>query len=312
MNREGYDLVIVGAGPAALTAAIYAGREGLKTLVLDKQVIGGQVATIDQIDNYPGFSQGIDGLSLAQNLETQARRFGAIIRFAEVKGVDRAENNIKVTLDNGTEVMARAGLIATGSTYRKLDIPGEADYYGRGVHYCATCDGALYKDKELVTIGGANSAVQEALFLTKFASHITMLVRSWIKADQILKDQLKEAIDNGKISLMEGWRPVEIVGDEEGVTGVKTVSKDESKTVACDGIFVFAGQTPNTDFLHGSAIELTDSGQIKVDSDLKTSLLGVWAAGDVRENATKQIVAAAGDGAKVAMQIGKYLQESSK
>ena len=183
--NEVWDLVIVGAGPSALTAAVYAGREGLRTLIIEKQLIGGQVATIDRIDNYPGFADGVEGMVLAHDFEMQAKRFGATIKFGEATGLTKDGDNVIVHVDNG-DVMARSVLIATGSSYRHLNIPGEVEYYGRGVHYCATCDGALYKDKELITVGGANSAVQEALFLTQFASHITMLVRSWIKADQIL------------------------------------------------------------------------------------------------------------------------------
>lgn len=303
-----WDLVIIGAGPSALTAAVYAGREGLKTLVLEKQLIGGQVATIDRIDNYPGFADGVEGMTLAQDFESQARRFGAVIKFAEANGLARADDgNVVVTTDSG-QMVTRAVLIATGSSYRHLNIPGEAEYYGRGVHYCATCDGALYRDKELVTVGGANSAVQEALFLTRFARHITMLVRSWIKADQILKDQLQQAINDGKITLMEGWRPTEIIGTSDQVAGVRITDDNDERRIDCDGIFVFAGATPNTDFLQDTSIELTETGLIKVDDNLMTTMAGVWAAGDVRSGAAKQIVSAAGDGAMVAIQIGKYLR----
>lgn len=303
-----WDLVIIGAGPSALTAAVYAGREGLKTLVLEKQLIGGQVATIDRIDNYPGFADGIEGMTLAQDFESQARRFGAVIKFAEANGLARADDgNVVVTTDSG-QMVTRAVLIATGSSYRHLNIPGEAEYYGRGVHYCATCDGALYRDKELVTVGGANSAVQEALFLTRFARHITMLVRSWIKADQILKDQLQQAINDSKITLMEGWRPTEIIGTSDQVAGVRITDDNDERRIDCDGIFVFAGATPNTDFLQDTSIELTETGLIKVDDNLMTTMAGVWAAGDVRSGAAKQIVSAAGDGAMAAIQIGKYLR----
>ena len=303
-----WDLVIIGAGPSALTAAVYAGREGLKTLVLEKQLIGGQVATIDRIDNYPGFADGVEGMTLAQDFESQARRFGAVIKFAEANGLARADDgNVVVTTDSG-QMVTRAVLIATGSSYRHLNIPGEAEYYGRGVHYCATCDGALYRDKELVTVGGTNSAVQEALFLTRFARHLTMLVRSWIKADQILKDQLQQAINDGKITLMEGWRPTEIIGTSDQVAGVRITDDNDERRIDCDGIFVFAGATPNTDFLQDTSIELTETGLIKVDDNLMTTMAGVWAAGDVRSGAAKQIVSAAGDGAMAAIQIGKYLR----
>lgn len=302
-----WDLVIIGAGPSALTAAVYAGREGLRTLVLEKQLIGGQLATIDMVDNYPGFANGVEGLVLAQDFEAQARRFGAEIKFGEAAGLHRDGDRVVVQTDVG-DITGRTVLLATGSSYRRLDIPGEADYFGRGIHYCATCDGALYKDKELVTVGGANSAVQEALFLTKFAKHITMLVRSWIKADSILKDRLNQAIESGKITLMEGWRPTEVIGDDGRVAGVMATNDRESQRINCDGAFIFAGSVPNTTFLRGSDVKLDAMGQIVVDDKLRTSMPGVWAAGDVRTGAARQIVSAAGDGAAAAIQIGKYLR----
>lgn len=306
-----WDLVIVGAGPAALTAAVYAGREGLRTLVIEKQLIGGQVATIDRVENYPGFAEGVEGFELASQFESQARRFNTEIKFGEVQGIVKNGNNISIKVDNG-DVVARAALIASGTKYRHLNIPGEDKYFGRGVHYCATCDGALYRNKEIVTVGGANSAVQEALFLSQFASHITMLVRSWIKADQILKDRLNETIKAGKITLMEGWRPTEIVGDENGVSGVEITNDNEDRHIDCDGVFVFAGQDPNTQFLANSEIRLADNGLIITDNDLQTSMLGVWAAGDVRLGSTKQIISAAGEGATAAIKISKFLREANR
>lgn len=310
MNNA-WDLVIVGAGPAALTAAVYAGREGLRTLVIEKQLIGGQVATIDRVENYPGFAEGVEGFELASQFESQARRFNTEIKFGEVQGVVKDDDNILIKVDNG-DVVARAALIASGTKYRHLNIPGEDKYFGRGVHYCATCDGALYRDKEIVTVGGANSAVQEALFLSQFAGHITMLVRSWIKADQILKDRLNEAIKAGKITLMEGWRPTEIVGDENGASVVAITNDNEDRHIDCDGVFVFAGQDPNTQFLNNSEIRLADNGLIITDNDLQTSMLGVWAAGDVRLGSTKQIISAAGEGATAAIKISKFLREGSR
>ena len=299
-----WDLVIVGAGPAALTAAVYAGREGLRTLVIEKQLIGGQVATIDRVENYPGFAEGVEGFELASQFESQARRFNAEIKFGEVQGIAKDGDNILIKVDNG-DVVARAALIASGTKYRHLNIPGEDKYFGRGVHYCATCDGALYRDKEIITVGGANSAVQEALFLTQFASHITMLVRSWIKADQILKDRLNEAVQAGKITS-------EIVGDDNGVNGAEITNDNEARRINCDGVFVFAGQDPNTQFLANSEIRLADNGLIITDDNLQTSMPGVWAAGDVRLGSTKQIISAAGEGATAAIKIGKFLREGGR
>ena len=228
-----------------------------------------------------------------------------------MQGVVKDGDNILIKVDNG-DVVARAALIASGTKYRHLNIPGEDKYFGRGVHYCATCDGVLYRDKEIITVGGANSAVQEALFLSQFAGHITMLVRSWIKADQILKDRLNETIKAGKITLMEGWRPTEIVGDDNGVNGAEITNDNEARRINCDGVFVFAGQDPNTQFLANSEIRLADNGLIITDDNLQTSMPGVWAAGDVRLGSTKQIISAAGEGSTAAIKIGKFLREGSR
>lgn len=305
-----YDLVIVGAGPAALTAAIYATRDGLKTLVVEKAVIGGLMATVDRVDNYPGFSDGVAGMVLAQDFEAQARRFGAEIDFGEVTGIESDGKTITVNIDSG-DVHTRACLIAAGATYRKLNIPGERKYYAKGVHYCATCDGPFYRDKEIVVIGGANTAVQEAVYLTKFARHISLLVRSYVKADDVIKKALDEKIATGAITLLEGWSPNEITGDGKLVNGVDIFdSKDENhkKHLNSDGVFIFAGTTPNTDFLQNSAIKMDDGGCIVVDDKLRTNVAGVYACGDVRTGATKQIISAAGDGATAAINIRKYLK----
>lgn len=302
-----YDLVIIGAGPAALTAAVYAGRAGLKTLIIEQQLIGGQVATIDMIDNYPGYADGVTGFELAQQMEAQAKRFGAEIKIGTVTGIENTEQGALVKCDTG-DVMARTALIATGAGHRHLGIPGEDEY----VHYCATCDGAFYKDKELVSVGGANSAVQEVLFLSGIAKHITMLVRSYIKADQILKDRLNQTIAGGKVTLMEGWRPLEIMASDNQVTGVRATNDTDNKAIPADGVFVFAGYAPNVRFLFGSAVKLTDDHYIVTDDNQRTTMPNVWAAGDVRAGTTKQIVNAAADGARAVTKVVKYLQGLEK
>ncbi|MDO4271527.1 MAG: FAD-dependent oxidoreductase [Candidatus Saccharibacteria bacterium] len=299
-----YDLVIIGAGPTALSAAIYAGRSGLKTLMIEQQLIGGQVATIDKIDNYPGFANGVSGMELANDMEAQARRFGVAVKIGTVTGLSKqCDGNTTIHCDTGDEI-ARAVLIATGAGYRHLGIIGEEEF----AHYCATCDGAFYRDKEIITIGGANSAVQEALFLSQFASHITMLVRSYVKAEQILKDKLAEAIESGKITLMEGWRPLEIMINDGTVTGVRATNDKSEQIVSGDGVFVFAGHAPNVRFLFDSEVKLDDNYYIVTDDNQQTTMTGVWAAGDVRSGTTKQIVNAAADGARAATKINKYLQ----
>lgn len=304
--KEIYDVAIIGAGPSGLTAAIYLSRAGYRTVVLERQLIGGQVATIDRIDNYPGFADGVAGMELASSLESQARRFGAEIKFAEVNGI-RPGQPVTIQTDTG-EMAAQAVLIASGAGYRHLGIPGEAEYLSHGVHYCATCDGAFYRDKDIIVVGGANTAVQEVIFLSKQVKHITMLVRSHLKADQVLKEELAKLIQAGKVTLLEGWRPLEMVGDGDKLTGVKVTDGQKERQINCDGAFVFVGTEPNNGFIKGTKIRLDEAGRIVTGEDLMTDEPNVWACGDVRSGETRQIVSAAGDGAVAAKHIGQYLQ----
>lgn len=304
--KEIYDVAIIGAGPSGLTAAIYLSRAGYRTVVLEGQLIGGQVATIDRIDNYPGFAEGVAGMELASSLESQARRFGAEIKFAEVNSI-RPGQPVAIQTDAG-EVAARAVLIASGAGYRHLGILGEAEYLSHGVHYCATCDGAFYRDKDIIVVGGANTAVQEVIFLSKQVKHITMLVRSHLKADQVLKEELAKLIQAGKVTLLEGWHPLEMVGDGDKLTGVKASDGREERQLSCAGVFVFAGSEPSNGFIAGTKIQLDEAGRIVTGDDLMTDEPNVWACGDVRSGETRQIVSAAGDGAVAAKYIGHYLQ----
>ena len=304
--KEIYDVAIIGAGPSGLTAAIYLSRAGYRTVVLERQLIGGQVATIDRIDNYPGFAEGVAGMELASSLESQARRFGAEIKFAEANSI-RPGQPVAIQTDAG-EVAARAVLIASGAGYRHLGIPGEAEYLSHGVHYCATCDGAFYRDKDIVVVGGANTAVQEVIFLSKQVKHITMLVRSHLKADQVLKEELAKLIQAGKVTLLEGWLPLEMVGDGDKLTGVRVTDGQKERQINCDGAFVFVGTEPNNGFIKGTKIRLDETGRIVTGDDLMTDEPNVWACGDVRSGETRQIVSAAGDGAVAAKYIGHYLQ----
>lgn len=304
--KETYDVAIIGAGPSGLTAAMYLSRAGYRTVVLEGQLIGGQVATIDRIDNYPGFAEGVAGMELASSLESQARRFGAEIKFAKVNSI-RPGQPVAIQTDAG-EVAARAVLIASGAGYRHLGIPGEAEYLSHGVHYCATCDGAFYRDKDIIVVGGANTAVQEVIFLSKQVKHITMLVRSHLKADQVLKEELAKLIQAGKVTLLEGWHPLEMVGDGDKLTGVKASDGQEERQLSCAGVFVFAGSEPSNGFIAGTKIQLDEAGRIVTGDDLMTDEPNVWACGDVRSGETRQIVSAAGDGAVAAKYIGHYLQ----
>lgn len=306
-----HDVVMIGAGPAALTAAIYTTREEIETVLYEKAIIGGLAATTDWIDNYPGYAEGVAGMRLADELRGQAERFGAQIEFGEVQKIEKEDKFIKLTTDGG-EVRAKAVLIATGSSYRKLGVPGEEEFYSRGVHYCATCDGAFYADKRLAVIGGGNSGVQEALFLTRFASHIDLIVRSDLRASEVLIRKLEEASD--KITVHTQVTIDEVTHKDDKVTGVRIRSRktDETTDIAADGVFVFIGLLPNTDFLKETDIKLDELGLIASDENLQTSMPGVFVAGDVRSGATMQIAAAVGDGATAALKIREYLEAFDK
>ena len=304
-------LVMVGAGPSALAAAVYTTREDIDTTLYEKGVVGGLAAITDMVDNYPGFPDGIEGMTLAEQLRKQAERFGAKIEYGDVSGI-RDQGDYREVIVDGKPVKAKAILIATGSDYNKLGIPGEAEYYGRGVHYCATCDGAFYRDKRLVVVGGGNSGVQEALFLTRFTSHIDLLVRSTVKASQVLQDELQKYVDAGKVTVHLGTVPSEIVAEENKVVKVVGTKDGAPIEFATDGVFVFIGLKPNTQFLAGSGVELDEYGLIKTDQHLATTMPGVYASGDVRSGATMQIASAVGEGATAALSIREFLDALDK
>lgn len=312
METEVKPVVMIGAGPSALAAAIYTTREDIDTTLYEKGVIGGLAAITDIVDNYPGFPEGIGGMALADQLQKQAERFGAHIEYGDVSAIKDCGEYRELTIDDKA-VRAKAVLIATGSDYNKLGIPGEAEYYGRGVHYCATCDGAFYRDKRLVVVGGGNSGVQETLFLTRFASHIDLLVRSTVKASQVLQDELQKYVEQGKVTIHLSTTPNEIVADENGkvvkVTGVKNGAATEFAT---DGVFVFIGLKPNTQFLANSGIELDSLGLIKTNERLATTMPGVFASGDVRSGATMQVASAVGEGATAALNIREFLDDQKR
>ena len=299
-----HDLVIVGAGPSALTAAIYTTREDIDTVLLEKGVVGGLAAITDQVDNYPGFADGISGLALAEQMRKQAERFGAKIELAEVSNITDEGEYKHLTTSDG-DYLAKAVLLATGTDYKRLHIPGEDEFYARGVHFCATCDGAFYRDKKLVVVGGGNSAVQEALFLTRYATHIDLLVRSTLKASDVLLHELEK---NEKITVHLGATTDEIVGEDGKLTKVIGTQNGQKVAYQTDGVFVFIGLLPNTKFLKDSAIELDEIGFIKTTIELETGIKGVFASGDVRHGATMQIASAAGEGATAALMIRKHLE----
>jgi thioredoxin reductase (NADPH) len=302
---------MVGAGPSALTAAIYTTREDIDTVLYEKSAIGGLAAITDMVDNYPGFPEGIEGLTLAGHLEKQAERFGAEIDFGDVTEI-RDEGDVKVLIVDGEEVRAKTVLIATGSDYKKIGVPGEAELFGRGVHYCATCDGAFYRDKKLVVVGGGNSALQEAIFLTRYATHIDLLVRSTMKASDVLQHDLQKYVDSGQVTVHLNTSTDEILTEAGRVSGIRATKDGESIIFETDGLFVFVGLKPNTDFLKTSGIELDEIGLIKTDRHLQTNIPGVFASGDVRSGATMQIASAVGEGASAALAIREYLDEKAR
>jgi len=302
-----HDVIMIGAGPSALAASVYTTREDVDTVLIEKGVIGGLAAITDWVDNYPGFPQGVEGLKLAELLQGQAERFGADIRFGEVLKIeDKGDHKLLETTEG--PLKAKALLISTGSDYKKLGVPGEAEFYGRGVHYCATCDGAFYRDKRLVVVGGGNSAIQEAIFLTRFTTHIDLLVRSEIKASEILQKDLKQYVDDGKITVHLQTTTDEIVENEDKTFTVTGTHDGKQMKFETDGVFIFVGLLPNTDFLKGSGVELDEVGLIKTDEDLQTNIRGVFASGDVRSGATMQIASAVGEGATAALKMREYLE----
>jgi thioredoxin reductase (NADPH) len=302
-----HDVIMIGAGPAALAAAVYTTREDIDTLLFERGVVGGLAAVTDKVDNYPGFPDGIEGLTLAGQLQAQAERFGAVIELGEVTKITDEGEYKRLETTSG-DMLAKAVLLATGSDYKKIGVPGEAEYYARGVHYCATCDGAFYRDKRLVVVGGGNSAVQESIFLTRFASHIDLLVRSEIRASEVLQHDLQKCVDEGKITVHLQTQTKEIVGENNLVTKVIATQDGKDVEFATDGVFVFVGLLPNTQFLADSNIELDSIGFIKTDAHLMTTMPGVFAAGDVRSGATMQIASAVGEGATAALIIREYLE----
>lgn len=302
------DIVMVGAGPSALTAAIYTTREDIDTVLYEKATIGGLAAITDLVDNYPGFPEGISGMKLAEQLEKQAERFGAHIDFGEVSEI-RTEGRYKVLVVDGQDVTAKAVLIATGSDYKKIGVKGEQEFYGRGVHYCATCDGAYYRDKRLAVVGGGNSAVQETIFLTRYASHIDLLVRSTVKASDVLQRQLQQYVEKGQVTIHTNTTITEIKGTDGRVDSVLINESGSESDLKIDGVFVFVGLKPNTDFLAGSGIDFDELGLIKTDEHLMTAVDGIFASGDVRSGATMQIASAVGEGAAAALALREYLED---
>lgn len=301
-----YEIAILGAGPAGLTAAIYATRSLRKVAVIEKGLPGGQIATTDLIENYPGFPEGISGPELMHKFEEQARKFGAeFITLFSVKEI-RLDGKEKVIVsEDGREVSALAVIVATGQNPRKLNVPGESEFTGRGVSYCATCDGAFFKNKRVAVVGGGNSAIQEAIYLTRFAEKVTVIHRrDRLRADRILQER---AFKNEKIDFL--WDSVveRIIGEQLVRALVRNVKTGELKEVRFDGIFIYIGYEPNTGFLKG-LVNLDESGYVVTDENLETSVKGIFACGDARRNTLKQVSVAVGEGAVAAVSAEHYLE----
>lgn len=302
-----YDLIVVGSGPAGLTAAFYAAREGIDTLVVERGGVGGQAGITERLDNFPGFPEGVSGAEFADRLRAQAERFGVeILSAQDVVAVETDGAYRVVRTGDGNEYRSYAVLLALGSTYRRLGIPGEDDFIGAGVHFCATCDGAFYRGKDVLVIGGGNSAGEEGVFLTKFARSVTIVTRdSGLSASKVVVDKVTE---HPAITLLPDTRPTAFTGDGRlSAVTVADTRTGEERSVATDGVFVFIGLTPNTAAVRG-LVDLDESGFVLTDAGLQTSVPGVFAAGDVRAGSTKQAASAAGEGAAVALAIRRYVE----
>ena len=326
-SRSHYDLIVIGGGPAGLTTALYAAREAIDVLVIERAAFGGQAAGTEKLDNMPGFPEGVEGIEFSRRLRQQAERFGVeLLQAQEVAALTRKGNLHCLQTADGGDYSAKAVLIATGSHYKRLNVPGESDYLGAGVHFCATCDGPFYKGKKVAVVGGGNSATEESLLLTKFADHVTLLVRSGeFKATRIIQD---EVLAHDRIDVR--WH-TQVAGFEGAQSKLKSLHLVDSQTgreeeLPIDGAFIFIGLTPNTAFLKNSDVRLDPWGFVVTGHGLihdgrrpegfesrdpllqETSVPGVFAAGDVRDVSTKQVVSAAGEGGSAALEIREYLK----
>ena len=309
-SRSYYDLIIIGGGPAGLTAAIYAAREGMDTLVIERSGIGGQAGLTERIDNYPGFAEGIAGAGLADRMREQAERFGVELLIAQaVSQVDAGDagNGVRtVTTESGVAYRAPAALLTPGTRYRRLNVPGEEDFIGAGVHFCATCDGPFYRDMDTLVVGGGNSGIEEGLFLTRFPPRVTVLeVSDRLRASQMLQDK---AATHPQMDIRLNTTVREFRGDGKlSSVLVENVHTGQQEELHPAGVFVFIGLDPNTAFLSG-AVELDERGFIKTGAGMETNRHGIFAAGDARAGSTKQVAAAVGEGAAALIAIRAHME----
>jgi thioredoxin reductase (NADPH) len=298
------DVLIIGGGPAGLTAALYAARAAAEPLVLIGEAVGGQAATTHEIENYPGFPEGVGGAALAQQMQSHAERFGAKFHFDTVTSVDFEAYPFKAETPNQV-YRARTVVITTGSSPRKLGVPGEREFTSRGVSYCASCDGYFYKDKRVVVVGGGNSALDESLFLARLVKHITIIHRrDEFRGDPILQERI---FAEPKVDVVWDTVVEEIIGEgSANAVRVRNVKSGEVSTLDTDGVFIYIGHLPNTQLFRGH-LELDEAGYIVTDRQQRTSVPGVFAAGDVQDAIYRQIVTAAGTGSAAAIEAIRYL-----
>ena len=305
-DEKKYDVIIIGAGPGGMTTALYASRANLKVVMLDRGAYGGNLNNTASIVNYSGFKD-VQGPELAEKMYQGATQFGAEYAYGTVTSVTVDGQLKKVTTDMGDTFVAPVMVVATGSDHRKLGVPGEEEFSGRGVSYCAVCDGAFFKDKHLVVVGGGDSAVEEGLYLTQLAAKVTVLVRrDELRAQPMLQD---EAVKNAKMEFIYNTSVTEIVGDDVKVTGVKTHNNKTGADgeLVADGVFIYVGNVPLTKPFTDLGI-LDDQGWVKTDTLMKTSVPGLFAIGDVRETPLRQIATAVGDGAIAGQQVYQYIK----
>ena len=309
-----YDSVIIGSGPAGLTAAIYLSRAGLTNIIINGMEPGGQLTTTTEVENFPGFPQGISGPQLIEDIKAQSKNFGTEFLQAVVKDIENIENNgkkiFKLHLDNGNIIEAKTVILSTGASAKYLGIENEKENIGKGVSACATCDGFFYRGKDVVVIGGGDTAMEEAIFLTKFVNKVTIINRRDIlRASAIMQQRAR---DNEKIEWKLDYTPKKVLADEK-VTGIELLNNKtgEIETLATDGIFVAIGRTPNTKFLE-EKVEIDDRGYIITKGkSSKTSTPGIFAAGDVQDSKYQQAIIAAGSGAIAGLDVEEYLRENN-
>lgn len=305
MNKD-YDVIIIGGGPAALAAAVYTCRALLKTVIFEKKYLGGQLAGTELIENYPGFPEVISGVELTQRMESQAKRFGVEIRYEEVLKLE-VENGLKFVTTDTDNYASHVVILASGADPKKLGVPGEEEFYGKGVSYCATCDGAFYRGKNVVVIGGGDSAITEGIFLTKYAQIVQIVHRrDEFRATKIYLD---DAFSNPRIKIILNT-VIESIHGKEKVDGVVTQSlvTKEKKDIPCEGVFIFIGSTPNTGFL-GNLLCVDAGCHVETNIHMETTIEGLYAVGDIRKNSYRQIATAIGEGVTAAIAAEHKLAE---